>query len=156
MNQRKSLLPLIEIIISAGIFAIAAVLTLQMFMTARFLGYRTSDTADAVLKVQHIAETIKSFENSGEISGFLEENTRVYYDADWQRTENADEAVYTAEINTEALIFEENYEGSLYIGCTISLYKITPYPFINDKTVQSNPDYRPLLASVNAGKFVKE
>jgi hypothetical protein len=159
-NHSKSLLPLIEILISTGIFAIAVVLTLQIFMLSKFLGYQTSDTADAILKVQHIAETIKSFQSSSEIDDFLENDTvkgkeaedfyHVYYDVNWNQTDNFEEAVYITDIYIEDKSAGE--AGTMY-KYSISLYKIEAYPFINDRHTEANPNYRPLLASVNSGKF---
>jgi len=165
MNQRKSLLPLIEILISTGIFAIAVILTLQIFMLAKFLGNRTSDTADAILKVQHVAETLKSFESEDDIIYFIKNETiqtintsnpqlygeiisNIYYDKNWQQTDNADEAVYITEIYMDK-------QGGVYLY-SVNLYKIEPYPFINDRLVQKDPQYRPLLASINAGKFITD
>jgi mannose-6-phosphate isomerase class I len=152
MNQRKSLLPLIEILISTGIFAIAVILTLQLFMLARFLGFRNSDMADAILKVQYVAETLKSLQNNEEMDEFLndlENDMKIYYDINWERTGNTGEAVYVIEIQEES----QGNTGSLYLY-EINLYKIEPYPFINDKALEQNPQYRPLLASINAGKFI--
>ena len=163
-NERKSLLPLIEILISTGIFAIAVILTLQMFMLARFLGIRTSDTADAILKVQHVAETVKSFESEDEIYDFLKNHAYIdnffssyealafgiYYDINWEQTDNKDEAVYVTNIYMDR---NEEYAGNLY-NYYIDLYKLEPYPFINDRAVKENPDYMPLLASIKAGKFI--
>jgi hypothetical protein len=164
-NERKALLPLIEILISTGIFAIAVILTLQIFMLARFLGNRTSDMADAILKVQYVAETIKAFQSVDEIDKFFENetiqttgaiNTRlslsgatiynIYYDINWRQADSADGAVFVTEIYIEL-------QGSVYLY-SIDLYKIEPYPFINDRIVQEDPQFRPLLASINAGKFI--
>ena len=149
-NERKALLPLIEILISTGIFAIAVILTLQIFMLAKFLGIRTSDTADAILKVQHVAETIKSCgsdEEMGDFLGSLEQSMQIYYDVNWERTHDLNEAVYFIQI------YDRNSAGSLYES-EINLYRLEPYPFVNDKAVQENPDYKPLLASVSVAKFI--
>ena len=153
-NERKSLLPIIEILISTGIFAIAVIWTLQIFMLAKFLGIRTSDTADAILKVQYVAETIKSCRSDEEIGEFLdslEQNMQIYYDRNWERTRDFNKAVYFIQI----------YGGSDNLGAvssfyknTISLYKIEPYPFINDKLVREDPDYKPLLATISVAKFI--
>jgi hypothetical protein len=180
MSERKSLLPLIEILISVGIFAVAVILTLQIFMLARFLGFRTSDTADAILEVQRIAETIKSFQSGDEISSFFANEAvnpgieivvdsgalfsaysgamqeyelsvwNKFYDGNWQRTDDLDEAVYIADI---IMAEADEYAGVLYLF-EIRLSKIEPYPFINDRIVEQNPQFRPQLASISAGKFI--
>ena len=156
-NQSKSLLPLVEILISTGIFAIAVVLTLQLFLLAKFLGIKTSDSADAILKVQHIAETMKLFETDSEIDYFLGSemiNTgnvyNLYYDINWQLVNNIDEAVFITDIYIEK---SGESAGSLY-KYSINLYKTEPYPFIDDKKTEQDAQYKPLLASVSAGKFI--
>ena len=152
-NERKALLPLIEILISTGIFAIAVVLTLQIFMLAKFLGDRNSDTADAILKVQYIAETIKAAKADEDMSAYLsnfESYVHLYYDINWNQTHNIDTAVYIIVLNSDK---QEQGTGYLY-EYDINLYKIEPYPFINDRIVRENPDYRPLLASITAAKFI--
>jgi len=154
-NERKSLLPLIEILISTGIFAIAVILTLEIFMLAKFLGIRTSDTADAILQVQHVAETIKSCRSNEEMGEFLdslEKNMQIYYDINWERTHDFNKAVYFIEIKDKSENLD-NSAGSLYEN-TISLYRIEPYPFINKRAVVKEPDYKPLLASVRVAKFI--
>ena len=153
-NERKALLPLIEILISTGIFAIAVILTLQVFMLAKFVGIRTSDTADAILKVQHVAETIKSCRSNEEMGDFLdslEQSMQIYYDVHWEQTHNFNEAVYFIQIYDKSS--DINKAGSFYES-EINLYRIEPYPFVNDKAVQEDPDYKPLLASVSVAKFI--
>ena len=167
-NQKKALLPLLEILISTGIFAVAVILTLQMFMLARFLGNRTSDTADAILKVQNVAETLKSFRSGDDIYNFLENETvmtgktesifssyveiayNIFYDINWRQVGSADEAVYIIYVRPER---QEQYAGILYMF-DISLYKAEAYPFINDRIVEQDPQYKPLLAAISVGKFI--
>jgi len=154
-NERKALLPLIEILISTGIFAIAVILTLQIFMLARFLGIRTSDTADAILKVQYVAETIKSTQTNEEMGEFLdtlEQYMQIYYDINWERTHDWNKAVYFIQIYGSSV----GEDAGAFYESEISLYRIEPYPFINDRIVQENPDYMPLLASINVGKFIPD
>lgn len=172
-GSSKSLLPLVEILISIGIFAIAVVLTLQLFLLARFLGVKTSDTARAIFEVQNVAENIKTMKtdsemenyvidelNSGIINGqssfeLLSKNKNLYYtlyyDHEWNIVLSEDEAEYMMKIDMSRDIYNT---GGLY-KFTLNMYKTKAYPFIDDKKLKTYGNYIPLLASVDASKFIK-
>jgi len=157
-GSSKSLLPLVEILISIGIFAIAVVLTLQLFLLARFLGDKTSDTAKAIFEVQNVAENIKTFKTSGDAEIYINDNFKagtksmysLYYDEEWNLTDTIEKASFVMEINMNK---DEYNSGELY-NFKLEFYKTEPYPFIDDKKTEVNKEYIPLLASADASKFI--
>ena len=151
-GSSKSLLPLVEIIISIGIFAVAVVLTLQLFLLAKFLGDKTSDTARAIFEIQNIAENIKLLKTDAEIENYIYTDKVYfgYYDSEWQKTLSEDDAAFIMKIDMD----KDGYaSGNLY-KFTLELYKADPYPFINDKNVKIDSEYKPLLASINTSRYV--
>ena len=154
-GSSKSLLPLVEILVSIGIFAIAVVLTLQLFLLARFLGEKTSDTARAIFEVQNIAETIKTMKTDAEMENYIKEElngaTVLYYDYKWNPVNSEDEAEYFIKIDMSKDAYNT---GGLY-KFKLDMYKIEAYPFIDDNKAEEDENYIPLLVSVNAGKFIK-
>jgi len=158
-GSSKSLLPLVEIIISIGIFAIAVVLTLQLFLLAKFLGDKTSDTARAIFEIQNVAENIKLLKTDAEIENYIKTDVgnpdenglyNLYYDDGWKRVDLYSNAVFVMKIDMN----KDSYgAGDLY-NFNLDLYKSEPYPFINDKDVKNDTDYFPLLASVNTSNFI--
>ncbi|MCL2772121.1 MAG: hypothetical protein FWD71_02120 [Oscillospiraceae bacterium] len=158
-GSAKSMLPLVEIIISIGIFAIAIVLTLQLFLLAKFLGDKTSDTARAIFEIQNIAESIKLLKSDAEIKDYMENDIgnadenglyNLYYDGGWKRVDSSSGAVFVMKIAMN----EDNYAAGDVYNFKLDLYKSDPYPFINDKNVKADKNYKPLLASVNTSNFV--
>jgi len=164
MNQgsSKSLLPLVEILIAIGIFAIAVVLTLQLFLLASFLGQKTADTARAIFEVQNIAENIKSIKTDAEMENFIKNdlngiisdtvnaNFNLYYDEEWNRISGVIDATYMLKIDMGKTAYNS---GGLY-NFTLDLYKIDAYPFIDEKKLEKDADYIPLLVSIDASKFI--
>lgn len=153
-ESSKSLLPLVEILISIGIFAIAVILTLQLFLLASFLGHKTSDTAKAIFEVQNVAETIKTMKTDAEIENYINGELGggiVYYDGDWNIINNKEEAEYNLEIIIET---DSSYNSGELYKFNLNLYKIHPYPFIDDKKIEKNENYIPVLVSVDANKFI--
>ena len=153
-ESSKSLLPLVEILISIGIFAIAVILTLQLFLLASFLGHKTSDTAKAIFEVQNVAETIKTMKTDAEIENYINGELGggiVYYDGDWNIINNKEEAEYNLEIIIET---DSSYNSGELYKFNLNLYKIHPYPFIDDKKIEKDENYIPVLVSVDANKFI--
>ena len=160
-GNSKSLLPLVEILISIGIFAIAVILTLQLFLLAKFLGNKTSDTAKAIFEVQNIAETIKTMRTNTEMENYIKTELNglsvdanyypVYYNEKWDRVDNVDEAVYNLIVIYE---IDDTYSSGNLYKFKLDLYKTEPYPFIDDKKVEKDENYVPVLVSIEANKFI--
>jgi len=153
-GSSKSLLPLVEILISIGIFAIAVILTLQLFLLASFLGTKTSDTAKAIFEVQNVAENIKTMKTDAEMDNYINNELNggvIYYDKDWNNVGiGENEAKYILKITQEK---DEYSSGGLY-RFSIELYKTEPYPFIDDKKSEKDENYIPVLVTVEASKFI--
>jgi len=161
-GNSKSLLPLVEILISIGIFAVAVVLTLQLFLLASFLGDKTSDTAMAIFEVQNVAETIKSMQSVAELEKYMSgelnasdsyDGCIIYYDSNWSITASADSAFFMMKITDRGR--EDYYSGSLY-KFTLDFYRAEAYPFIDERKLSEDKTYIPLLVSVDANKFIKK
>ena len=160
-GSSKSLLPLVEILISIGIFAIAVVLTLQLFLLASFLGHKTSDTAKAIFEVQNVAENIKTMKTDDEMTDYIQNELNgfsvdanfhpIYYNEEWERVDNIDEAAYNLNVIYE---IDDTYSSGNLYKFKIEMYKTEPYPFIDDKKIEKDKDYIPVLVSINANKFI--
>ena len=147
------MLPLVEILISVGIFAVAVVLTLQLFLLSSFLGHRTSDVAKAIFEAQNVAEHIKSVRTGAEMEAYFENDLNggvIYYDGEWEKISEAGGAVYRLEIKMNKT---GQNSGSLY-NFALELYKTEPYPFIDEKKLEKDKGYIPMLVSFDASKFV--
>ena len=150
----KSLLPLVEILISIGIFAIAVILTLQLFLLAKFLGDKTSDTAKAIFETQTVAETIKTMKTDADMEDYIQNGLNggiVYYDEEWNIVGSKDEAAYNLIISLET---DDTYSSGNLYKFKLDMYKIEPYPFIDDKKVERDENYIPVLVSIDASKFI--
>jgi len=89
----KTLISLIEIIVSVIIFAVIVVLTLQMFVHAGLLNKNNTDKTKAVCEVQIIAESIKSCADINEIEKYIDHIK--YYDGGYMlKTEMTDKLEY--------------------------------------------------------------
>ena len=155
MNKQssKSLLPLVEILIAVGIFAVAVGLTLQLFLFAKFLGDKTSDTAIAVFEVQNVAENIKMKKSAAEIENYLSSELNggvLYFDSRWNIAGNEDSA--NSAYNLEISKIEPYGSGGLY-KFGIKLTKKESYPFIDDKKVEKG-EYFPELVFIEVCKFI--
>jgi len=164
MNEgnSKSLLPLVEILISIGIFAVAVVLTLKLFLLASFLGHKTSDTARAIFEVQNIAETIKTIKTGVDMDEYfineLNGNNKqgnIYYDNEWNPIDITDEnAVKEAVYNLKIDEFTDEGNSGILYTFKLELFKTAPYPFIDDIRLKNDANYIPVLVAVEASKFI--
>ena len=159
-GSSKSLLPLVEIIVSIGIFSVAIVLTLHLFLLAKFLGDKTSDTARAIFEIQNVAENIKLLKTDGEIKDYIENGVgnadgngtyNLYYDEKWRRADSPSDAVFVMKIAENT---DKNYAVGEVCSFSLDIYKSEPYPFINDKNIKADKNYKPLLASVTTSNFI--
>jgi len=147
------MLPLVEILVSIGIFAVAVVLTLQLFLLSKFLGDKTSDVAKAIFEAQGVAENFKAMRTGAEIEDYFRDGLNggtVYYDGGWEKTDSAENTAYSLKVTKEM----DGYgPGTLY-RFKIEICRTEPYPFIDDRKTEKDPDYIPVLVSFDAGKFV--
>lgn len=95
-KQTKSAfrMPMIELIIVIGVFALLSVFLVQMFMGTNRLQKRSTDISKALICTQTIAEQIKHTASIGETAEKFQmiayDNTSlnycIYYDKDWKQT----------------------------------------------------------------------
>lgn len=92
--KSKAMLPLIEQICMIAFFAIAAVLCLKGFALANEISRERNDIDTGAVKVQNVAEVLKSckgdFDRAADLLECQLENgtITVYYDSKWQKTDS--------------------------------------------------------------------
>ena len=74
----------------------------------------------------------------------------LYYDFDWNIVDSADKADYKMTIDMNI----DNYNAGGLYKFKLNMYKIEAYPFIDDKKLETDAQYVPLLVSVDASKFI--
>lgn len=155
-KSSKAILPLIEIIISLIIFIIAAIITLQLFFLARFMGDKTKDRARAILEVQNIAEEIKALDSVKVIEdilnsfedGDIEDIKYINFSEGW--IPGGSEFQMAVRINKDDIADRRLYTFD------ITVYKLEPYPFIDDKYKDMDYKDRPFSETVRVVKFVNK
>ena len=60
LKSRSAKMPMLEIIITIGIFAVVSVFILELFLSANTLQSRAKDKSKAIVLAESIAETVKS------------------------------------------------------------------------------------------------
>ncbi|MDD5936962.1 MAG: hypothetical protein PUC65_15600 [Clostridiales bacterium] len=93
-QNRSFRLPMIELVLIIGIFAIISVFLVRMFMGTNRLQKEATDLSCAVIKAESIAEEIKNTASVGEAATQLgmisydntSQNFCMYYDKDWNQT----------------------------------------------------------------------
>ena len=89
-------MPMIELILVIGIFAVISVFLVQMFMGTSRLQDKANDISRALIQAQTIAEQIKNSASIGETAKLLEmdnfDNSSlhycIYYDSNWNQTKS--------------------------------------------------------------------
>lgn len=136
---------IIEIIMSVLIFAIAGAIMLNCFVLARFTQTKANDKVSAGNIIQSNVEMIKSFKNTAEMTGYLNENFEIL-------KTNDNEIIYINYYNEDWVVSTQNKEYFITITIAnskefnglkdvhISAEKVNPYPFI-DKTKKNKSIY---------------
>lgn len=162
MKHRLSINPevsLIEIILSALIFAVTGIITLNCFASARFTQIKANDMLKAGFIVQSDIEIIKSFNEKTEIFGFLNdtysfekstgdflndtysnENSAVDFSAVDFSAGNSSYVKYfdenwnlsneNKEYKITLTLSDENYKSGVLENISVSVEKTKKYPFI--------------------------
>lgn len=142
---------LLEILLSALIFAAAGIIMLNCFALARFTQIRANDKTRAGAILQSDFEIIKSLGNLDKVREFLDNSYEAktigdgsfiyekYYDENWNEGPAEEYGL------TVVLKGEETVSGNL-VSISISAEKIKPYPFIKDKGAQQ-------IYSIESKKF---
>lgn len=89
-------MPMIELILVIGIFAVISVFLVQMFMGTSRLQDKANDISRALIQAQTIVEQIKNSASIGETAKILEMdnfdnssfNYCIYYDSKWNQTKS--------------------------------------------------------------------
>lgn len=121
--RSKSSLFLIELIISTLFFALAGTVCVQMFVKAHLINEETTNTNQAILCAQNLAETYRETDADLSQMNTLFENSSIdgthfylYFDKDWNST-TKEQAVYEAELTSS--------DNETYHYGTIEVYLAT-------------------------------
>jgi len=140
--------PLVEIILSVVIFAVAGAIMLKCFAAARFTQIKSNDKVAAGNILQSCIEMIKSFEDTDDMEEYLTDDFTLikkdgnehiyvnYYDKDWNICgEKSEEYSVTLLISNILTDYGEMKEIS------IRAEKSKPYPFISNGNEKSSYIY---------------
>jgi prepilin-type N-terminal cleavage/methylation domain-containing protein len=134
---------LVEVIIAIGVIAIASVIILQLFITAKNLNQKSSDLDKSILASTSIVELIKSGEAPGDIKAnpsiehaLIDEsndiiNINMYYDDNWNLIESKDTNLFytlTAVISPASSINSKGIKTSMAYAIEVHVFKAKPYP----------------------------
>ena len=112
-TKSKSALFLLELVIAITFLALSSVICIRLFVAAHTISRQTSDLNMAVIASQSVAEVFKA---TGGDPAKIEEMLdpfvgqcgayRLFYDANWQRTEPGPDSAYNVRFTIE-------YDGSM-------------------------------------------
>lgn len=114
VQARSAKMPMLEIIISIGIFAVVSVFILELFLAANTLQNRARDKSKAIVLAETIAESVKSaksFEDAAQeldlvkTAGSLSKKKNGYY-----QVSKIDEAKGSESIELYTRHYDENWE----------------------------------------------
>lgn len=105
--------PMLEIVLSIGIFGVISVFILQLFLAADTFQKKSKDLSRAVIEAQSVMEVLKAMDNKEAIDymklSLKEDNTYVkYYDDKWQPCDKEGKFSIIVKINVQ-----EETRGSL-------------------------------------------
>lgn len=109
-SAKTSSMPMLEVIIIIGIFAISSIFILQMFLTANTVELKAKDKSKSVIVAENITETIKgssSFQEAMKTLGFTSASGLV--------KEKADGSFEISEIENKELTEEDKEDAASYI-----------------------------------------
>lgn len=113
-SRERAVSPLLEMIISILILAFAGVVSVSIFLSARYTQIMSYDKTNAMYKVQNAIEMTKADKNAGKLT---------YFDKNWRECDE-NEAVFALSITAgekESLIFAK-----------AECRRIEKYPFIKE------------------------
>lgn len=95
MQQSRTKLFLIELIIIMLFFAFAGAACMNLFANAKILSTNSTQLTHAYLKAQNTAETIKAVKDVDEVVALLNatktsEGFKIYYDENWANSKEGD------------------------------------------------------------------
>ena len=113
-SRERAVSPLLEMIISILILAFAGVVSVSIFLSARYTQIMSFDKTNAMYKVQNVIEMTKADKNA---------DKSTYFDENWQECDE-NEAVFALSITAE--------EKESLIFAKAECHRIEKYPFIKE------------------------
>lgn len=156
-QSENARLPMLELVVSIGVFAVISVFLLEMFLAANSLQQKAKDEGKAITKTETIAETLKSADSleeavsdlsmqpmwgevkqqkdgSYQIKNLTKEQgeglTQIYalhYDKDWNLVEKED--MYSILV----IPYQMAVQGETMENYAIYTYRLQDYPSIFSK-----------------------
>ena len=168
-SSKTSSMPMLELIIIIGIFAISSIFILQMFLTANTVEQKAKDKSKGILVAENIAETIKAgnhFQETMESLGFsnaagmVEENadgsykiTGITPQESGEETNQEDAVSYIKfydknwqETDTEdayCVVIFPSYsqaENGIMVQAELYVYRLSPYVLFDFKNSQKTSE----------------
>ena len=113
-SRERAVSPLLEMIISILILAFAGVVSVSIFLSARYTQIMSFDKTNAMYKVQNVIEMTKADK--------IPENP-MYFDKNWQECDEK-KAIFALSITTD--------EKENLIFAKAECHRIEKYPFIKE------------------------
>ncbi len=181
-SSKTSSMPMLELIIIIGIFAITSTFILQMFLTANTVEQKARDKSKAALIAENITETIKSsnsFQETIKSLGFSNGTGMVEEDADGgykvteitegkssEETEMAEAVSYikfydkswqeTDTNNTYCVVVVPSYnhaENGTIVQAELYVYRLSPYVLFR---FQNKQEVKEELCHLHIANYVIE
>ncbi|MEI7885067.1 MAG: hypothetical protein WCI30_06920 [Clostridia bacterium] len=110
-SATKANIFILELTIIILIFALTSAISISLFAKAHQVGQKASETNYAMMKIQSLAETMKSKENLLELKELLaNEQTTLYFDEEWASITDRAKASYVIETSGSS---EKTVAGTL-------------------------------------------
>lgn len=124
-SSSSIMLPVVELVIAIGLFAIISIFIMRFFMSANKISREANDLSNAIIKAEDIIERgkqksfeelHKNFSAKSEITKTqLSKNFEIYYDANWQQDDlNSEFVIKVTEKVNEDIKGIYDYEVEVY------------------------------------------
>lgn len=127
-------MPMIELILVIGIFAVISIFLVQMFMGTYRLQNKANNVSRAMIQAETIAEQIKNNASIGETAKIFNmvsyDNTStnycIYYDSEWNQTTDPSDNIIVV------MSWVDKNEKGRMVNATIKAYDCRSVDDIND------------------------
>ena len=125
-SSKTSSMPMLELIIVIGIFAICSIFLLQMFVSANIIEEKARDKSKGLLAAENVAESIKAgsdFQKTMQSLGFsdADDSYTKFYDENWTETKETDKYSITV-----FPTYSQTENGTL-VQAELYVYRNQPY-----------------------------
>lgn len=141
-QSRSAKMPMIELVVMIGIFAIISIFLLEMFLAANALQCKAKDEGKAIMLAESIAETVKSaesFESAVETAGLIETSCvlKENEDGTYQISQLGEKDASGEKTEMYMLHYNEDWE----LTEDEDTYSLMVLPFTDEEQGQSVENY---------------